>query len=186
MNLDRRQLLTYAIGLVGGSIAVAAFGDAIPGAATMGSTGYFSSSRRALLDEVADLMIPATDTPGALEVGVPEYMDKMMVRWASEDTRQAFDGVLDALNTEAASSHGKPFLALAADQRFEMLAQYDAAHLAGDIQSMMGAYARFKELLMTIYYLSEIGATQELRLEEVPGPFRGDIPLADVGRAWAY
>ena len=47
MNLDRRQLLTYAIGLVGGSIAVAAFADATPGGAATGSTGYFSSSRRA-------------------------------------------------------------------------------------------------------------------------------------------
>jgi len=51
---------------------------------------------------------------------------------------------------------------------------------------MTGAYARFKELLMSAYYLSEVGATQELRLEEVPGPFRGDIPVSEVGRSWAY
>jgi hypothetical protein len=39
---------------------------------------------------------------------------------------------------------------------------------------------------MTSFFLSEPGATVVLRNEEVPGPWRGDIPLSEVGRAWAY
>jgi gluconate 2-dehydrogenase gamma chain len=186
MNLDRRQLLTYAIGLVGGGVALTALGGLTPGSAEAESGTYFSASRRALLDEVADLMIPATDTPGASGAGVPEYIDKMMARWASQDTKKAFDAVLDAIDAQAAAAHGKAFLALQADQRLGILTQYDAANLTGDLRSMTGGYARFKELVMTAYYLSEIGATQELRLVEVPGPFRGDIPVSDVGRSWAY
>jgi hypothetical protein len=186
MNLDRRQLLTYAISLVGGSVAVTAFGGVTQSRIATESGTYFSSSRRALLDEVADLMIPATDTPSALEIGVPEYIDKMMARWATQDTKKAFDTVLDAIDAQATSARGKAFLALEEDHRLDVLTEYDAANLTGDLKSMMGDYARFKELLMTAYYLSEIGATRELRLEEVPGPFRGDIPVSEVGRAWAY
>jgi len=186
MNLDRRQLLTYAIGLVGGSVAVSAFGEMAPGKVAAESAIYFSSARRALLNEVAGLMIPATDTPSALEVGVPEFIDQMMARWASQDTQKAFDGLLDDIDAQAVSAQGKSFLALDPGQRLAFLTQYDASHLTGDMASMMGPYAKFKELLMSAYYLSEIGATQELRLEEVPGPFRGDIPVSEVGRAWAY
>jgi hypothetical protein len=186
MNLDRRQLLSYAIGLVGGSVAVTAFGGLTPDKIEDMPASYFSSPRRALLDEVVDQMIPATDTPGALSIGVPGYIDKMMAQWASQDTKKAFDGVLDAIDAQATSTHGKGLLALEADQRLEILKQYDAANLTADLKSMMGAYARFKELVMTAFFLSEIGATEVLRLEEVPGPFRGDIPVSDVGRAWAY
>jgi hypothetical protein len=186
MNLDRRQLLTYAIGLVGGTVAVSAFGEIGTAKAETGSALYFSKSRRALLDEVAALMIPATVTPSALEIGVPAFIDQMMTRWASQDTQKAFDGLLDDIEAQAVSAQGKSFLALAPDQRLAFLTEYDASHLTGDMASMMGPYAKFKELLLSAYYLSEIGATQELRLEEVPGPFRGDIPVSEVGRAWAY
>ena len=186
MNLDRRQLLTYAIGLVGGTVAVGAFGDTAPTGHGAGQAGYFSGSRRAVLDEVASLMIPATDTPGALEVGVPGFIDRMMATWASQDTKKAFDDLLDDVDAKAASALGKSFLSLEPGQRLAFLTQYDADHLTGDLKSMTGAYARFKELLMSAYYLSEVGATQELRLEEVPGPFRGGIPVSEVGRSWAY
>ena len=64
--LDRRQLLAYAIGLVAASST-----GAMTAYAASGSAGapdhYFSVPRRALLDAVADVMIPRTDTPGALE-----------------------------------------------------------------------------------------------------------------------
>ena len=35
------------------------------------------------------------------------------------------------------------------------------------------------------YYTSEVGATQELRWLAAPGRYDADVPLAEVGRAWA-
>lgn len=45
-------------------------------------------------------------------------------------------------------------------------------------------FRTIKELTLVGYYTSELGSTQELH--PVPmGPFKGDIPLSQVGRAWA-
>ena len=42
-----------------------------------------------------------------------------------------------------------------------------------------------KHLVLLAYYQSEVGATQELRYELVPGAWRSCLPLAEVGRASA-
>lgn len=44
---------------------------------------------------------------------------------------------------------------------------------------------RMKELTLVGYYTSEVGATQELRHEPVPGRFDGCVPFAQIGRTWA-
>ena len=45
-------------------------------------------------------------------------------------------------------------------------------------------FRTLKELVLVGYYTSEAGATQELRVNPM-GSWRGDIPLASVGQAWA-
>jgi hypothetical protein len=179
--LDRRQLLAYAITLVGASSsgAMTAYAAAGPAGAP---EHYFSAPRRALLDAVADVMIPRTDTPGALDVGAPAYMDRMMAHWASQETQAAFDAILDAIDVQASAAHSKRFVKLETAAQTSVLGAYDATSLADPT----GPYSRFKNLMMTAFFLSEPGATVVLRNEEVPGPWRGDIPLSEVGRAWAY
>jgi hypothetical protein len=179
--LDRRELLAYTLSLLGASStgAMAAFATGAPAA---GPERYFTPPRRALLDAVADVMIPRTDTPGALDAGTPGYMDRMMAHWASQETKAAFDAILDAIDARASVAHGKRFVMLDAAAQTSVLRDYDAASLADPASP----YSRFKNLLMTAFFLSEPGATLVLRNEEVPGPWRGDIPLSDVGRAWAY
>ena len=45
-------------------------------------------------------------------------------------------------------------------------------------------FRTMKELTLVGYYTSEVGSTQELHVVPM-GPYRGDIPLSQVGRAWA-
>jgi hypothetical protein len=47
------------------------------------------------------------------------------------------------------------------------------------------AYRTFKYLVLVGYYQSEVGATQELRFELVPGAWRSCVPLSEIGRASA-
>jgi hypothetical protein len=42
-----------------------------------------------------------------------------------------------------------------------------------------------KDYTMTGYFLSEIGATQALAYEQVPGGYWGDLPLQPGQKAWA-
>jgi len=175
-GVNRRDLMLRAIALVGG---VATIG--MLEACSNASGPFFTPQRMTLLDEITNVMIPETDTPGARGAGVPAFIDSMMVNWASRETRDQFVSVLDAVDDRARDQHQKRFVELDAAQKLDIMRQYDADALGEE----GNPYRRFKELVLLGYYSSEIGATQELRFEMVPGAWHGDIPFSDVGRTWA-
>jgi hypothetical protein len=151
-----------------------------------------------LLTAVADTLIPATDTPGAVGVGVPEAFNKLVANWASPKRRGELLAALTAIDTKAGG-----FVALPPAKRFEFLDAHDKAGTAPPVTTqlkeekdadMAGSpgytkdaktpaedptpdYAKLKELLVTLYYLSEIGATVELRYEHNPGSWEPSIPV---------
>lgn len=177
-DVSRRMLLERALLLITG---VAATRTLPAYAATLAQTRYFTAPRFALLEDVADVMIPETDTAGARSAAVPAYVDQMIASWGSAETKAQFNMALDAIDANSQALLHAGFRALTQEQKLELLAAHDATEL-----SKPGSpYARLKELLLTAYYLSEPGATQELRYEPIPGIYRGDIPLSEIGRAWA-
>jgi hypothetical protein len=53
------------------------------------------------------------------------------------------------------------------------------------VAAFAGHYTRLKDLVLTTYYLSEPGATKELRYELIPGVWDASMPLGKDRRAWA-
>lgn len=177
VKMNRRALLLGAVFLVGGAAALTRFarGDRTAGAGTLAAAQF------ALLEAVSDVMIPATDTPGALAAGVPHFVRTMLEEWASSETRMKIAAVLDEIDKRAWARRGASFSQILPEQRHELLRDFDAAaFVLGD-----AAYARLKFLVLAGYYHSEIGATQELRFEMVPGTWRACLPLDEIGRASA-
>ena len=179
-KLDRRALLLGAVFLLGGAAALTRFTR--KSAAKDGAGGpALSGEQFMLLEQVADTMIPPTDTPGALAAGAPAFIRDMLADWASAATRTEIIGVLEAIERQAWAQSGAAFLELSAERRLAVLARFDEDALSREDP----AYARFKYLVLVGYYQSEIGATQELRYELVPGAWRSCLPLNEVGRASA-
>lgn len=179
-NLNRRSLLLGAVLLVGGAAALTRFGRDIGRAS--GSAGpALSADQFALLEQVCEMMIPATDTPGALAAGVPAFIRQMLEEWGSVQSRAEVAGVLAALEKVAWSRFGSEFLELPAERRMEVVKVFDEDRVV----SQDPAYNRFKYLVLVGYYQSEVGATQELRFELVPGAWRSCVPLTEIGRASA-
>jgi len=42
-----------------------------------------------------------------------------------------------------------------------------------------------KRTIATAYYMSEVGASEELNYDPVPGDWRADVPFSEIGKAWA-
>jgi len=179
-KLDRRALLFGAVFLLGGAAALTRF-TRRPESRTSAPGSALSGDQFALLEQVADTIIPGTDTPGALEAGVPAFIRDMLTDWASAGTRAELIGVLEAIERQAWAQFGAAFLELAPERRLAVLSRFDEDALSRQDP----AYARFKYLVLVGYYQSEIGATQELRYELVPGAWRSCLPLTEVGRASA-
>ncbi|MEY2926412.1 MAG: hypothetical protein RL367_889 [Pseudomonadota bacterium] len=175
LTLDRRHVLEGVAALIGlAALPIEAM------AAAKGKTHFLDKPTAALVTAVADTLIPRTDTPGAVQVGVPVRFDALMRDWASPAHRTEHLAVLAAIDSSAKAKTGRPFALLAPAARKSVLGAYDAAHLASD-----ATYARLKALLVSLYYLSEAGATVELRYEHAPGAWIASIPLTPQTRAWA-
>jgi hypothetical protein len=155
-------------------------------------------STMALLTAVADTMIPATDTPGAIGAGVPAAFDKLVANWASPKRRGELLAALAAIDAKAGG-----FAALPPAERLAVLDAHDRASAAPPVatqlkdekdEGMAGSpgytpdakvpaqdptpdYAKLKELLVTLYYFSEAGATVELRYEHNPGAWEPSIAV---------
>jgi hypothetical protein len=178
-NLNRRSLILGAVFLVGGAAALTRFTRNAGVEPDQGPV--FSSDQFALLEQVSEVIIPATDTPGAIGAGVPEFIRQVLGDWGSSETRAAITGVLESLEKQAWSRHGAGFLELPGERRESLVRALDEESMARqDIP-----WSRFKQLVLLGYYHSEIGATQELRYELVPGAWRSCLPLTEVGRATA-
>ena len=131
------------------------------------------------LQQMCDLMIPETDTRGAVGVGTHQAVDRMLINWASPKTRLACISALDWFQTETARRKDPIGTLTQIDQEaFSVIPQ----SLTPDL---LEGYRTLKSLIFRAYYMSEYGATVELQYESVPGAFLGCVPLDDVGRAWS-
>ena len=171
---DRRSLLRAAILLVRG----AAFAPEALAAAT---GPFFSATERPALDLLCETMIPRTDTPGAIDAGVPAFLDKLMATWASPPNQQRMRDTVGRLARAVQADTGKALSALSPAERTQWLSAQDAALLSANDPG----YRHFKQLVLTGYYYSEAGATQELRYELVPGSWDPAVPVTADTRAWA-
>ncbi len=170
--ISRRALLRT--GAAGGSAAgLALLGAPLPAtepvAAAAAGTGH-----QPLLTALVDTIIPATDTPGAAEAGVADFVTMMVERWMHPDERARFLAGLDSFDATVRRIHGHPFEALPPARRLEILQAMAAAEegsVAGAPPAEGPFLARMRALAIYGYYTSEAGASQELELNLVPGHY---------------
>jgi len=127
MDINRRLMLQQALLLVGAAVVPGSV-EALA-AATKTTTPQLSAARFATLTALADTILPKTDSPGAVEVGVPKMVDALLGTWASPERRVALTEALDRVDAAAKKQKGKAFVALKPAERLAFLAPYDAAAL---------------------------------------------------------
>lgn len=159
-----------------------------------GQDGCATASEKLLLARLSDLVIPATDTPGAVAAGVPAFVE-MALRHGLEDTVPEMPGhvhmgedrggliVLDAVERDLDQLSTSLFLTLSPARQHDVLAAYDANAFSGDRKDH--PWKKLKALILTGYYTSEIGGSRELQYELVPGRWDPDLPLAPNNRSWS-
>ena len=132
-----------------------------------------STSQLKTTEFIANIIIPDTDTPGATAAGVHRFIDHMVGHYMTREEAEEFTTGLDTLNK----------LPDAFNRLNEQKQTTIVAELDKNLQKNT-FYKSFKELTIIGYYSSEIGATQELRYDPLPGPYK-EIPFTEIGRAWS-
>jgi len=196
--MDRRELLYRASMLLGGAITASAASGILAGCTTTSpdtigdvKTGFLTPAETATVSALADQIIPRTDTPGATDVGVPAFIDRMLAGFYTDKERDIVRAGLASVDADANRLRGKPFAQLTSDEQVALMKQYDQAQYDytranATTQNAPPHYFRLiKELTIIGFCTSEPGAKQLMRYEQTPGPYRGDVPVSEIGKAWA-
>ena len=133
------------------------------------------AARATTVAAIADAIIPRTDTPGATDVGVGEFVDAFVAGWFTETERAEFLSGIDAIDALARSAAGAPFAELAGEPREALLRALDQP--ADRRSSAARAFARLKGLVVHGYFTSERVQKEVLKVEVMPGRWDGAAPM---------
>lgn len=173
----RREVLQGLIVAIGGATALTACG----GVATVISTRpgtpgrFYTDEEMALVSRISDLIIPRTETPGAIDVNVPGYMDGLMTDWASRETRNAHRRALRQIKSELAVYARTDFLSASDDVAEQALAAFDADRFGEDGDTT--GYKQTKGYVAQSYFATEGGAIEELKWVAVPGRWDPSVEI---------
>lgn len=153
--------------------------------AAAAARSFVSPEQTTFLAAFADTLIPATDTPGAKAAGVHLGLVALLGNWASAKTRSNALAAIAAMQADLTRRAGMPFQTAKPAARQSALAALDAEAFAAPRPAQWTDYRTLKALAVRLYYTSEIGASQELRYDPLPGGYIGDLPFKPGDRAWA-
>jgi hypothetical protein len=150
-----------------------------------------SAHQNATVVAMIDQILPETETPGAKGARVNEFIDVILTEWANDGERKNFLDGLAGVDKKSNELFAKDFADASQPQQLTLLRALDeAAAFESAIrpprrddeeedrygQLEGNFFSVFKNITLHGYYTSEIGFTQELKLQIIPGAQHGCIP----------
>lgn len=186
--MNRREAISAVGWLLGGTLVGADLLVACTSSPAKVNS-LFDQDQVALLNEVGETILPATDTPGAKAADVGAFMAVMVQDCYKPDDQKVFMDGIKKLDEASNEKYGKKFMKLDTSSRTALLTSLDAEqkeYMQKKMHEEPSHYFRMmKELTLLGFFTSEVGATQALRYVPVPGRYDGCIDYKKGDRAWA-
>lgn len=197
--MQRREMLKL-VGLAlgasfSGSLSTRVLAGALPTAQP--SRALFNGEAKKMLALLTEMIIPKTDTPGAIEAGVPAVVEMMVADWYTDTERKLFFDGLTALDSFCSEKFNHGFVQCDGAQQIQALkaAEADAARYKPVLSALpfdrtvdenTPFFTKLKELTVLGYYTSEVGAKQELAYNPMPMRYEGDYDFSKTGHQWSW
>lgn len=149
--------------------------------------------KRNIIAELAELIIPATDTPGAKAAGVHDYIINVLVNCNSVKQQRIFFSGIEDLEDYTIKKYNQSFLHAAFIDKYAVLehfanhAGYSFRILNKINNKLLGEpfYTKLRNLTVEGYCQSQLGATQGLAYDHIPGKYEACIPIKHNQKSWA-
>jgi glucoside 3-dehydrogenase (cytochrome c) hitch-hiker subunit len=175
--IGRREAIRRAALLAG--VAVAPEWLEMAGRAqTAAAKTYLAPALAATLAAAADRIVPRTDTPGAADVGVPAFIDRLYGEFMTPSEQQLITQGLQEIDAAARTSNGAGFSTLTVQQQDAVLRAIAKAQQGKE----PGSFALLRSATVLGYFTSEEVGRNVLHYDPVPGAYNGCIPIDQVGR----
>ena len=189
--MDRRELLKMIVAATGAvMVGLPALASGKLPAAAAGVS--FTDAEIATLDEIAETILPRTQTPGAKDAATGAFMARFVNDCYTARQQATFRAGLADIDKRAGGS----FVALAPDARSTLLRTLDAEARKRAVEvsetgtgetakAMPHPFTMIKQLAIFGFFTSKQGATEVLKYVAVPGRYDGDMAYAPGTPAWA-
>lgn len=179
--IRRREVLRRAAWILGGAISAPAALAILQGCSAKDAPKtadwtpkYFKGNEAAVITAIADVMIPKTDTSGALDANVPAFIDSMMAEVYNAEAQQRFHEGCAEFEASAKDflKQGKPGQTAAVKQALEAALATEATQRPFILM--------VRELTLLGFYTSEVGITENMQYEAVPTVYHGCVPISQM------
>ena len=193
--MDRRTAISRISLLLGAAVSAPTAAALLSGCRPPGQ-GYrprvLSEEAYAAVGRLAEVILPETDTPGALKAGVHGYVDMLLAEYYPPEEAVTLKDAIELLRSSLLDRPTEDGSALTDEELLERVTTLDAVAFsaqvprrpAGGAYTVEQAFLQFKELVIAGYYTSEVAEATELSPPPM-GPYIGDAPLSEIGRTWA-
>jgi gluconate 2-dehydrogenase gamma chain len=183
---QRRAVLKRVAWMLGGAISAPAAlailqgcsaKEPVPGVAAA-APKFFKGKQADVVTAIADVLIPKTDTSGALDAGVPAFIDSIMADVYPKDAQDRFSAGIAEFESVAGAG-GKPFLDQDVTQRAATVQKAIDAALAGEHRDKPFILVA-RELTLLAFFTSRVGITENMEYVAVPTAYHGCVPLSQM------
>ena len=180
--MNRRDAIKRTSLLLGGALSASVITGVLNGCQPSLEPDWLpqilSPEQAALVEGVTERILPGTDTPGAKEVGVTEFIDLMLKDAFSEKEQAAFLTGVNSIEQQCVELNGRPFLKCKQEEQDELLKSMDASAYEGpEDMEPKPFFRQLKELTLLGYFTSERIMNEVLNFNPVPGAYQGCITV---------
>ncbi len=155
---------------------------------------FLSEIEAKTIGTLVDMILPRTDTPGALDVKVDVFIDKVIAKTYDDEGQENIRNEIASFNANCEENFGGIFIDLDESTRTEVLKIAEKTSgkfnpgvwgkTIGD-QEEIGFYRSMKSMAIWAYFTSEEIGENVLNYDPVPGEYKGCLPLSEVGNRWS-
>jgi gluconate 2-dehydrogenase gamma chain len=185
--IQRRDVLRRVAWMLGGAVsapaALAILQGCSPKEAAVSASAFkpkllTAPSHMEIVAEIAEIIIPKTETSGAKDAGVPAFIDLVLADVYPKDAQERFVAGLREF-AAGASTSGKAFLEREPAQRVAYVKQSLEAALEG-ATNPKPFILMARELTLLGFFTSKVGITENMEYVAVPTAYHGCVPLSEM------
>lgn len=187
--MNRRDAIKKTAGIMGMTITASAGIGLLKGCTPTGDPKwqpkFLQLDQINLISSIAESILPKTDTPGAIDLHVPEFIDLMLKDNYSPSDQKTFKEGLVSFKQNALAKFSNTFEICNQEEKTKLLKEEETKsfeHYSNSHKKTF--YLILKELTILGYYTSEYVMTNMLDYHPVPGRYEGCIPITENDRLY--
>jgi hypothetical protein len=194
--MDRREALKNTLLAMGYTIAVPSLVSIFNSCSGNNSITwkplFLSGEQATVVAELAETILPKTQTPGAKDLSIDRFIDKMLHQVFSPADQKLFVAGLAGFEKQSKDLNGKSFVDSSPEERKKLLTKLEqetektppsvwGINLKKDA-GPLPFYRQAKSLVLLGYFTSQEIGKKVLVYDPVPGPFIADVPVTAATR----